>query len=482
MNPVNGDPAMNTFVSSITPHNLSGKTTTTNGMVARNSSKDPVMDLFYSWGASRNLTTDQRLTAFMQAYNHNPDLAIRLLLWGRDVREGAGERNYFREVYQQLAITNYSLATQLMPKVAELGRADDLFVLLGTPAEHEMLTFYCNQLRSGNGLFFKWAPREKSAQRSIALKLRRHLNMSSRIYRKFLSANTSVVETSMCAKQYSAINYSHVPSRASAIYSKAFNRNDTERYQQYLADLTKPESTAKINAGAIFPYDVIKGWRRASVPEQQRIIAQWDALPNWTNDVNVLPMIDTSGSMDTPAGKSSVSCLDVAVSLGMYMASKSTGAFRDVFMEFPDQSHLHHVPGDILTKLRSLKSIVANTNLEAAFVNLLSFATKYNVPAADMPAVIMIFSDMQFDQASRKDWTANKMIRKHYEAAGYTMPSIVYWNLNHHGNVPVSAHKTGAALVSGFSPALAKSILTSVGDMTPAGIMYKTLTNPRYNY
>ena len=472
----------NLFVTNIQPHNLSGKTTTTNGMVARVSSKDPVMDLFYQWGASRNLTTAQRLTAFMQAFNHHPDLATRLLLWGRDVREGAGERNYFREVYQHLAITQYPLAIQLIPKVAELGRADDLFVLLGTPAEHEMLTYYCNQLRSGNQLFFKWAPREKSANRSIAWKLRHHLNMSSRIYRKFLAANTSVVETPMCAKQYSSINYSHVPSKAAALYSKAFNRNDTERYQQYLADLVKPESDVKINAGAIFPYDVIKGWKRADLSEQQRIIAQWNALPIWTNDVNVLPMIDTSGSMGAPVGKGVTTCMDVATSLGMYIASKSTGAFRDVFMEFSGESHLHHVPGDILTKLRSLKEIVANTNLEAAFLNLLSFATKHKVPAADMPAVIMIFSDMQFDQASRVDWTANKMIRKHYEAAGYTMPSIVYWNINHAGNVPVSSHKSGAALVSGFSPSIVKSILTSVTDMTPHGIMNKTLSNPRYNY
>lgn len=477
---------MNAFVNSIQSHNLFGKTTTTNGIVARNSSTDPVVDLFYQWGASRNLTTAERLNRFQAAFQADPELSLRLLLWGRDIREGAGERNYFREVLSHLAITNYLQVIPLLPRIAELGRADDLFTLVGTPIEREALAFYAEQLHSGNGLFFKWAPREKSAQRPLALKLRHQLGMTSRQYRKFIVAGTSVVEQPMCAKQWSTINYSHVPSRASALYSKAFNRNDTDRYQQYLTDLVRPEQAAqpvKINASAIYPYDVIRGWEHASPTEAQRIEAQWAALPNWMNDVSVLPMIDTSGSMTAPAGKSSVTCLDVATSLGLYVASKSQGAFRDVWMEFSSESHIQHFAGDsIITKLRGMKSIIANTNLDNAFKQLLSFAIKHKVPQADMPKVILIFSDMQFDMGTRSSDSAQQMIKAQYKQAGYDLPVIVYWNLNSHDNVPVKAGKPGTVLVSGFSPSLVKSILSNIEEVTPRGIMMKTLMNPRYDF
>jgi hypothetical protein len=58
----------------------------------------------------------------------------------------------------------------------------------------------------------------------------------------------------------------------------------------------------------------------------------------------------------------------------------------------------------------------------------------------------------------------------------------VFWNLNAGDNVPVKSDKSGAALVSGFSPAIMASLLgADVEQFTPFGIMQKTVMIPRYD-
>ena len=89
---------------------------------------------------------------------------------------------------------------------------------------------------------------------------------------------------------------------------------------------------------------------------------------------------------------------------------------------------------------------------------------------------------MQFDSCSTFDNSAMEMIERKYNEAGYTAPQVVFWNLNSHDNVPVESHKSGAALVSGFSPSILTSILaTDPSDFTPYGICLQTIMKDRYN-
>ena len=64
--------------------------------------------------------------------------------------------------------------------------------------------------------------------------------------------------------------------------------------------------------------------------------------------------------------------------------------------------------------------------------------------------------------------------------AGYTMPKIVYWNLNaRNNNFPVQFDAQGTALVSGFSPALLTSLLSGK-DFTPESMMFEVVNSKRY--
>jgi hypothetical protein len=75
------------------------------------------------------------------------------------------------------------------------------------------------------------------------------------------------------------------------------------------------------------------------------------------------------------------------------------------------------------------------------------------------------------------------MIACKYESAGYDLPKVIFWNLNAaYGNAPVKFNKSGVALVSGFSPAVAQSILTgNMDDFSPEAIMLKTVMKDRYD-
>jgi hypothetical protein len=467
---------MNAFVTAV----ANQEARTANGMKARKSTAKATVDLFYNIGASRgkNIVGD-----FTAAYVENSDVALRIAQWSRDVRGGAGERQLFRDILVHLEKRDPDAALALLRKVPEVGRWDDIFVFTNPDLKSAAYTMLGDALRAKNGLAAKWTPRKGK----IAAEVRSFFGMTPKQYRKSLVALTKVVETQMCAGDWDNINFSHVPSVASRNYKKAFNRH-TPLFAEYVAKLVSGDKTVKVNANAIFPHDVLKGiahsYTKLDKTETDHVIAQWDALPNYVGDASILPLVDVSGSMTCSAGgKTDVRCLDVAVSLGLYLADKNKGVFKDTFLTFSSKPQLVTLKGNIVDKVTQMSKSdwEMSTNLHAAMDKILSVAVKGNVPASDVPAMLLILSDMQFNQCARFDDSAMEMIERKFEAAGYAMPQVVFWNLNSTSNVPVAADKSGAALVSGFSPSIMTSLLAADMDQfTPEGIMLKTVMSDRY--
>jgi hypothetical protein len=463
---------------------------TVNGMKARASTADACVDLFFKIGASRgkNIIPD-----FTAAYVQDRDLASRIALWVRDVRGGAGERKLFRDILLEMVKTDSDRAFAMIYKVPELGRWDDLLIFdKDSAAETVAFALIKDALDANNGLCSKWMPRKGE----VAVRLRSFLGWSPKRYRKTLVSLTKVVETQMCANQWDEINFNHVPSVASARYKKAFSRH-TENYKEWTAALVSkdPEvaKTVKVNAGAVYPYDVLKGLISTGYSAKydnanfDHIIAQWDALPNFVGDASILPLVDVSGSMSCPAGgygsKSVVTCLDVAVSLGLYLADKNKGKFKDTFLTFSSNPQLLNLKGNIVQKIAQMvkSEWQMSTDLHKAMDKILDVAVKADVPQEEMPGMLLILSDMQFNSCTRMDHSAMEMIRHKYETAGYKVPAIVFWNINAADNVPVKHDASGVALVSGFSPSIVKSVLSAdMEQFTPLGIMLQTIMNERY--
>lgn len=453
---------------------------TENGMQALQSSLSKTVDLFYVAGASRG---KDLAGMFEAAYQEDKDIALRMALWVRDIRGGAGERGMFRSFLLHIEKYHYAdlLNTNFLSKIPEVGRWDDLLVF-ETPAVKKAVF---KLIRSAlivdkNGLCAKWMPRKGK----IAIELRNFLDLSPRSYRKLLVDLTKVVESDMCANRWNQIEYSHVPSVAMSRYMKAFWKHSPERMNEYKESLVKGET--KINSSALYPYQIIKGLREYTNVEIAD--AQWNSLPNYIpENSSILPMVDVSGSMCVPVhNQKNVSVIDIALSLGLYCADKNTGDFKDLFLTFSTMPKMLHLKGTLSNKMIQMQRSdwAMSTNLHAAFDEILRVAKSNSVPAKDMPKYLLILSDMQFDACVKNDDSAIKMIQRKYREAGYNIPAVIFWNLAARGsNVPVTFDAKGTALVSGFSPAIMKSILAADFEtISPVSIMLETLMCQRYDF
>ena len=162
------------------------------------------------------------------------------------------------------------------------------------------------------------------------------------------------------------------------------------------------------------------------------------------------------------------------------------GAFKDMWLTFTNDSHIDILKGDLLAKMNQVRRNVGyDTNIESAFRSILKVAVDNRVAAEDMPKYLLVLSDMEFNPAymGGNSVGAWELATKMFEAAGYQLPKLVWWNLNARpdatGNSPVRFDQRGTAMVSGFSPSIMKSILAAK-NFSPRDVMLETIMAERY--
>ncbi len=123
---------------------------------------------------------------------------------------------------------------------------------------------------------------------------------------------------------------------------------------------------------------------------------------------------------------------------------------------------------------------VANTNLEAVFQLLLNQAKQAHATPHELPEMIYIISDMEFDACVTNSESTNiDNARRMFAEAGYDLPSVVFWNVNSRNRQqPVRMHATGTILISGSSLHIFDMIAN--GALTPVAFMNHVLQSPRY--
>ena len=154
-------------------------TLTENGAATYVSTGSDCLDLFATIGALRRESDGEIVARFVRAYTENPDAAMKLLFFARDIRGGLGERRVFRTMMNWLASNEPQSVKKNLQYVAEYGRFDDLLQLMDTPCEGEMLTLIRNQfaqdmaaLKRGEevSLLGKWLPSiNASSEKTIGL-------------------------------------------------------------------------------------------------------------------------------------------------------------------------------------------------------------------------------------------------------------------------------------------------------------------------
>lgn len=342
----------------------------------------------------------------------------------------------------------------------------------------------------------------------------RALKMYQARYLTPLRKAAKVVETLMSAQEWNKINYSHVPSISFKRNKSAFEKHDTNRYAQHVADAAAGKKGKTIHASTLKPHQIIREFlnphlhgqsSEATELDGQVIEAQWlnyiETIKSKGSLDNCIAIADVSGSMYEggmyawPPTPSAASPIEVCIALSLLVAAVSQPPFNQTLITFSANPTFLHIP-ETCTTLREKVDLVRamdwgmNTNFQAVFDLILTRAISHNLPKNDMIKTVFVFSDMQFDEAASSPLeTDYQQIVRKFSQAGYEVPKMIFWNLSSYGKgyaIPVLYDTIGTAMVSGWSGQLLKLFMESGGEMiqspefSPEFVMEKAIGKPAY--
>ncbi|CAK9105361.1 Leucine--tRNA ligase (Leucyl-tRNA synthetase) (LeuRS) [Durusdinium trenchii] len=364
----------------------------------------------------------------------------------------------------------------------------------------------------GLSLYAKFVPSEKSA-------LDRKLKIVSALSKRLMGEDTmdrkarfrhevskmreqiKVTERLMSLGRYSEIEFSRVPSLCMTRHMLAF-LNETKVDKRSNATRVRfPDNEDRVAAarnlmetieegtgvkGAqVFPHELVeKVYRKAPSARQCLVISsQWKSLRESIQKMvverkkvlaadaaqgkgaapidlgNTVVMADVSGSMSgTP--------MLVSIAMGILCSEITTPAFRDMVLTFESTPRWHSLKksSSFVDKVQSLASAPwgGSTNFMSAISMILDVAKRNKLKQEDIPN-LMVVSDMQFDVAdvySERQYSGDAVTTM-FRAAGYEPPKVIYWNVRHHAEgFPAAAGDSGKVLLSGYSAALMKFVLS----------------------
>ncbi len=497
-----------------------------NGAVEHVSTKQPALDLFFA--LVRNLPQDRLNILVNNCLLTNDkkvisDLLI-LIFQTRNCRGGKGEKNltYFliNKIYSAFPQTITKLI-ELMPLYGYYKDLINLYELPEMPLEikNVCVKLFSKQLMEDKekldkateenkcpniSLAGKWAPRVDKHFNDFARDLCNVMfpndSKCHEKYRKLVVSLTKALEIPevfMCANKYSEINFKRVSSLCLNRFRKAFmnelvDKPPTNEEQetgnrfpdnpdrvQCRKNLKESLSSGNINGKMLMPHELtLKISYLKSEMEELVFEKQWEKIredvvnmcntgsidPNGLNLSKLVPLVDVSGSMSgTP--------MEVAIALGILVSEVNHQNFRDRFITFDTNPTWIN-----LSQAKSLKEKVeitrsspwgGSTDFMKAQELILQVIRDNKLTKDEVPDLI-VFSDMQFNQADRGYETHYQLLVKKYNQVGidicgipYDPPRIVFWNLR--GNtsgVPVTSDTTNTQMLSGFSPSLLKLVLS----------------------
>lgn len=473
---------------------------TDNGAVALNTTSNKCLDLFGRAGSIRNMDITQKQIMFDEAFKEDANIAVKVLFYIRDIRGGYGERDTFKEMLPQLALLSPESVKKNLWAILEFGRASDLYCLTGTQAEDAMWDFMKEQfeldyenMKAGKSvsLLAKWIATPDSKVRNTAklgVLTAKHLGYTYKNLKEYrlklreLRRYLDLPEAKMCAGKWNEIEYSKCASKFLLKHRNAIMKHDGGRWLDYLESVNKGED--KINTGTLTPCDIID---KVYTKYDSSLEVMWDNLEDVCTD-EALVICDTSGSMWwNRSGNGGPYPGSVAYALAMYFAERNKGDLKNLFMTFSGRPKFVEIKGTTLKqKVNSINKAEwgGSTDLEASFELLLNTAKKANLSQEDLPKALIIVSDMQINCVDGIDknnrMTFYDTMVQRYEAEGYKMPQVVFWNVNaNKATFHASADSAGVSLVSGFSVNVFKNVMDNIGT-TPLDLMMAVINSERY--
>ncbi len=429
------------------------------GAVINVSTGSKCRDLFAFGGAYRHRNSKDKINLFMDAYHEDKSNAMKCLFYLRDIRNGQGERAFFRTCYSWVATVDPTTAIEYLKYIPEYGRWDDMLCVIYTDAEDAAVELIRQQLKtdiasmnnnSKISLLAKWMPSENASSfhtTLMAYHLRKKLGLTARKYRKMLSSlrkYLNIVERQMSNNEWGSIKYQHVPSCASMKYSSAFSAHDIQRYSEYV------KSGLTMHAEAMYPYEIV---RRAMRNTKNRTVLNkaWDSVYDTIDQIHFdgIVVADTSESMFD----NNMVPISTAISAALLMAEKSVGPYHGKVITFSDKPTTVQISdySTLVKNVNMMRGVIrrGHANIEAVFNMVLDIAISSKCSANELPKSIVIVSDMNFDRGQEHELLFDTISRR-FAIHGYKMPHIIFWNVNPRNNI-IPTNKGNVSFVSGSS-------------------------------
>ena len=214
-----------------------------------------------------------------------------------------------------------------------------------------------------------------------------------------------------------------------------------------------------------------------------------------------LPLADVSGSMTgTP--------MEVCIALTCFLTDICSEQWKNQCLTFESMPKWHTITGSTLQeRVASLARAPwgSSTNFASALNMILDTAKRARLSQADLPEFMIVFSDMEFDQAdsSRSGYRGTHSYRdgaksrsglqspmaavaRAFAENGFECPHMIFWNLRSgSGAKPCETNSQGASLVSGYSEQMLKLFfegnLLDFKPETPVERLLQSLRSERYN-
>ncbi len=490
--------------------------TTDNGGVALKTTNNVIVDYFMLF--MRDLDIETSYNYLEKCWNKDPVKTVAIIFNGRDRGNGKKEKRVSNDAMLWLRKNKFETYVFNIKKYIEkygCWRDINYIAYKLKSRDHKFeIELFANKLAEDKAnlsnnknisLCAKWASSEndkydkkKQYAKKIASVLYGSKDMNKmEKYRKEilvpLRKQIDIVESKLCSKSWSDVNYEKVPAVASKNLKKTFMKHDEERYLQYLEDVKNNKK--KINVTGILPHELVGNYIKnntdfESLVECATTEMQWrtiiENVKKSGNFNNAISIVDISGSMFN-ASNGSIPA-QVAIALGLITSVCCTGQFKNKLITFSEEPEivtlsdkLEENTDTIPTLCECIKNLLKiNYGFSTDFVKcnqiIIDYAKLFNVPKENMPKKLFVFTDMQFNNASSnyrshdidRDFTGSKnsselntiynTIVKKYNDNNYDAPKFIFWNLNSDSKevFPVNCDTEGTAIVSGFSEQLLK--------------------------
>lgn len=489
---------------------------TENGMEGYKHTDHALVDFNFKVASYRS-DKEAAVKDFQKVLKEKDPYILKYLMYLRDAREGMGERDLYKtcilELLKSTSLANKDeIVAALINGTSEYGRWDDLWVLLDTKYKDAVIAAVKVQLAADMkklvesegkdiqsvSLLGKWLPSENASSiktKKLAHIFIKELGATPRSYRKMLSAlrgHLNVVETFMCAKEWDKIDYNIVPSKANLKYMNAFLRHDEARRREFLAKALAGDKSVKINMGVAFPHEIVHAYHRTAGYDES-LEAYWKNLKPCVGLKDTIVVRDGSGSMCCTVGGTNITALDISTALAIYCSQYLEESFKNKFITFSSRAKLVDLSkcGSLRSKLDTCHNYndCSNTNIQNVFELILDTAVESKLKPEEIPATVLVISDMEFDPAagSGSYWGGGfnagsnvfKVMDQKFKAAGYKLPKLAFWNVNSRtGTIPCKFNENGVLLISGFSQNVLSMVMNSKTD--PYDALIEELNKERY--